>query len=96
MRKTTETTIPFLVIEQGQQHFTSSEVGPKGFRKIELRIRDLPEQEIADSRFPARSNEEVRVRKTGRGQVLLELGFMNGSRRFFRIEYRQAGDSWRQ
>ena len=82
MRKTTETTIPFLVIEQGQQHFTSSEVGPKGFRKIELRIRDLPEQEIADSRFPARSNEEVRVRKTGRGQVLLELGFMNGPRRF--------------
>ena len=82
MRKTTETTIPFLVIEQRQQHVTSSEVRPKDFRKIKLRIRNLPEQEITDPGFPARSNEEVRVRESGRGQVLLELGFMNPSRGF--------------
>lgn len=80
MRKTTETTIPLLVIEQRQQHVTSSEVGPKGVRKIELRIGDLPEQEIADSRFTARSNKEVRVRKTGRGEVLFESGFMHAAR----------------
>ena len=82
MRKTTETAIPFLVIEQCQQYVATPEIRPQGLRKIEFRIRDLPEQEIADSRFPTRSNEDVRVRKTGRGQVLLELGFVNASRGF--------------
>ena len=82
MRETTETTIPFLVIEQRQQHVASSKVGPEGFGKIEFRIRDLPEQEIADSRFPAGANKQVRVRKPGRGQVLLELSFMDVPRRF--------------
>ena len=82
MRKTTETAIPFLVIEQRQQYVATPEIRPQGLRKIEFRIRDLPEQEIADSCFPARSNEDVRVRKTSRGQVLLELGFKNASRDF--------------
>lgn len=82
MGEATETTFPFLVIEQGQQHFPLSEVGPESFRKIQLGIGKLPKEEIADSHFPACADQQVRVRKIGCGEVLLKLGFMDGAGHF--------------
>jgi len=53
------------------------EVGPQRFGKVDFRVRDLPEQEIADAHLAARANQQVRIGQTARIQVLLNLWFID-------------------
>src|SRR6185295_10980711 len=39
------------------------EIGPEGVRDPELRVRELPEQEIRDAEFAAGADQEIRIRQ---------------------------------
>src|SRR5438552_6047314 len=47
----------------------SIEVGPQRVGEIELRIRQLPEEKIADALLPSGANEQVRLGRIAHRQV---------------------------
>ena len=59
--------------EQGQQQFTPPEVRPERRGKIELCIRQLPEEKIADARLAAGADEQIGVGQVVRVQMLLNV-----------------------
>lgn len=67
---TAEAPFSSLEFEQGQQEFPSPEVRPQGLGKIEFSVSQLPQEKIADARFSARANQEVRVRQASSIQML--------------------------
>src|SRR6185369_17419945 len=55
-----------------------AEIRPQRLRDVDLRVRELPEEEIADPHLPARPDEEIGIGDTGgaeRGgdEVLIDL-----------------------
>src|SRR5260370_33334320 len=57
------TALAFLKFEQGLQKSRAVEVGPERLGDENLRIRNLPEQEIADAHFAAGADQQVGVRQ---------------------------------
>src|SRR5204862_455420 len=54
--------LALLVREHGLEQVAAPEVRPQCFGDVNLGVRDLPEQVIADAHFAARANQEVGVR----------------------------------
>src|SRR6266581_8123141 len=57
------TALAFLKFEQGLQQSRAVEVWPERLGDENLRIRNLPEQEIADAHFAAGADQQVGVRQ---------------------------------
>ena len=58
-RDTTQAAVPavaFLEIEQSLKQARPRKVGPERFGDVNLGVRDLPQQEVADAHFPARTD----------------------------------------
>src|SRR5262245_31894301 len=43
----------------------AAEVGPERIRHVDLRVRDLPEQVVADAPLSARTNQQIGIGLTG-------------------------------
>src|SRR6266481_7190684 len=56
--------LPILEFDERFKQPRPVEIGPERFRDEDLGVGDLPEQKIAYAHFPARANEEIRVRQT--------------------------------
>ena len=63
---TPEAAVALLVLDDGPQQVRSAEVGPQRRRHPELAVRDLPQQEVADSQLAARADEQVGIGNVGR------------------------------
>src|SRR5438093_12224204 len=63
----------FLKFEQGLQQSRAVEVWPERLGDENLRIRNLPEQEIADAHFAAGADQQVGVRQALGIQVPRQL-----------------------
>ena len=59
-----EPSLPPLVIQDRRQKVPLFEIRPEGIGEIELGIRRLPEEKIADSPFTACADNQVRVRQS--------------------------------
>ena len=69
-----ETPVSALEGDQCLEVVGLSEVGPQRVREEELRVRRLPQQEVAQPQLAAGSDEQVRViRELGVGMARLEL-----------------------
>src|SRR4051794_29532772 len=73
-----ESTAPRGVLGESVTKIALLEVGPQLVREDELRVRELPEQEVRDAQLAARADQQVRVRQVGceevRGEdVLVDL-----------------------
>src|SRR5512135_3807669 len=62
-----EAPVPFLIIHDGPEEMFPAEIRPEDGRDPDLRVGDLPEQEIRDPELAAGADEEVRV-GNARGQ----------------------------
>src|SRR5439155_14604349 len=58
-----ESTSPRRVVRQSCLEVVDTEVGPQGFGHEHLRVRPLPEQEVADSPLPGGPDDEVGIGK---------------------------------
>src|SRR2546426_3193137 len=81
-----------LVVEQGQQGLAPTEVWPERGREVHLRVGELPEQEVADARLAARSDEEVWIREPVGGEIAFQEVFVDLIRR---SEERRVGKECR-
>ena len=72
---TAKSALPSLVVKESKEYLTASKVWPKGFGEVQLRVRDLPKEKIADSGFSTRANKEVGIWQLRGGQVLLQQRF---------------------
>src|SRR6185295_8686131 len=54
--------IALLVGHHRLEQIAAAEVGPQRFGHPDLRIRDLPQQEVADAHLAARADEQIRIR----------------------------------
>ena len=59
-----EPSLPSLIVEDRGQQVLLIEVGPQCIGKIELRVRRLPQKEVADSLLAARAYDEIGVGQT--------------------------------
>ena len=57
-----EATLPMLVVEDRLVEIALTEVGPKEIHEAELRVGQLPEQEVADPLFATGTDEQVGIR----------------------------------
>lgn len=73
----TETALPALILKQGQQQFTPPEVGPEGGREVEFCVSQLPKEKVADAGFPARPDQEIRVREIMSVEKLVDERFVD-------------------
>src|SRR5512134_892300 len=67
-----EASIAPLVVEDRLEEVLAVEVGPVHGRDVELRVRELPEHEVADAILPGRANQQIRRRERAREQRVLE------------------------
>src|SRR5688572_4491951 len=58
--------LALLIREHGFDEVPAAEVRPQRVGHVDLRVRDLPEQVVADAHLTARADEEIRIRLTGR------------------------------
>ena len=58
-----KTPLPVGIPLQGRIQFLLVKLRPEDFREIQLCIGQLPEEEIADATFPARTDKQVRLRQ---------------------------------
>src|SRR3954454_18126010 len=65
------------VFREGEVEVVGAEVGPQGLRDDELRVGRLPDQEVGQAMLAAGSNDEVRIRKVGRVELLGEGRFVD-------------------
>src|SRR5262245_28997114 len=56
--------LALLVRENRFEQVPASEVGPERLGYVDLRVRDLPQQVVADAHFAARANQQIRIRLT--------------------------------
>src|SRR5581483_785727 len=64
--------IALLIREDRFEQMAASEVGPQRLGEPDLRIRDLPQQEVADAHLAARPDEEIGIRLPRRVEELAE------------------------
>src|SRR6185312_14333636 len=74
-----------------------AEVGPQDVAEIELGVREVPQQEVADAAFAACADEEIRVRdageRQGRGETrLIHLLRLEAARGHVAGETARGGD----
>ena len=53
--------LAFLICENGLEQVPLAEVGPQRVGDPDLRVRDLPEQEVADPHLAARPDQQVGI-----------------------------------
>ena len=56
-------------IEHRAQQFGAIEIRPQRFRHVQLRVGDLPQQEIADAHFTRSSDQQIGFGQLGRMQM---------------------------
>ena len=66
----TKTPVSSAVVFQRFQIGRFPEVGPEGFGNINLRVGNLPEQEVAHPQLAAGANQQIRVRHPARIEML--------------------------
>ena len=58
-----KSTVAFLVFNNGLKNMRAAKIREKRFGHKDLRVGDLPKQEIRDPHFPARADQKVNVRQ---------------------------------
>ena len=61
-----EPPVALLVVQNGVQQIGAPEVGPQSVRDVQLGVRDLPEQEIADAHFTRGPDQKIGIGKARR------------------------------
>ncbi len=56
-----ETALALLVVRDGFEEMDAAEVGPKAIGDQELRVGDLPEEEVGDALLPGGADDEIGV-----------------------------------
>src|SRR4029079_13530560 len=68
--------VALLIREDRFDEVPTPEIGPQSICHVDLRIRDLPQQVIADAHFAAGADEEIRIGLTGRVEKTREPLFV--------------------
>src|SRR5579862_7187681 len=66
--------IALLEFDEGLEEPGAIEIRPQGIGDENLRVGNLPEQEVADAHFAAGADEQIGVGEAGSVEVLFELG----------------------
>src|SRR5262245_4152164 len=69
IRDATEATLTLLEVGEGLQVFARAEIRPERLGNVELRVRCLPQEEVAEPHLAARPDEEVGIRDAPRPEV---------------------------
>src|SRR5687767_13613403 len=67
--RATEPPLAALEVRDCVEELALPEVRPQGVGDVDLRVRDLPEKEIADAHLAARANEQIGVGNSGRPEM---------------------------
>src|SRR5262245_87542 len=70
-----ETAFALLEGSDGRVQRGSVEVGPQQIGEIQLRVSQLPQQEIADALLAAGADEQIGLRREAHRQMRREIGF---------------------
>src|SRR4051812_36114313 len=54
--------VAFLVLDHGAQEISARKVRPQSVRHVQLGVRDLPEEKIADAHLTRGPNQQIRIR----------------------------------
>ena len=57
--------VPLLVVDHRFEQVAAPEIRPQHVGDVDLRVRDLPEQEVADAHLAARADEQVGIGLAG-------------------------------
>ena len=69
MRSRDSSAVAPLKIENSFDQVRAPEIGPKRLGNIQLGIRDLPKQKVADPHLAGSANEQVRIRRIRRIEI---------------------------
>src|SRR3954469_5545879 len=72
-RHAPEAALAVLEVEDRLVQLAAAEVRPEHARDVELRVRDLPEEEVGDALLAGGADQEIRVRHVGGEQPRREL-----------------------
>src|SRR5579883_2468235 len=89
----TQAAIPpfaLLIIRERSVKFSAAKIRPECFRYINLRIGDLPKQEVADAQLAAGADQQIRIRQPGGVKVFADNFFIDSKIRQ-RSEERRVG-----
>src|SRR5260221_60988 len=70
------TALALLVREDRFEQVVAAEVGPERLGHPDFRVRDLPEQEVADAHFAARPDQQIGIRLACRVEIIAELALV--------------------
>ena len=87
----TVATLALLEIDQRCKQVGTIEIGPKGFGDEDFGVRNLPEEEIADTHFSAGADEEIGIGKIDGIEMARELFLGDGVRTAVAVAFAKDG-----
>src|SRR5688572_5889962 len=76
-RRETEPALAVREVRERGLELGQVELGPEAFAEVELRVREVPEQEIADAPLAAGADEEIRIRQAVERERFGEQAFVD-------------------
>ena len=80
-----EAALALLIVDNRPAEVVLGEVGPEGVGEIQLRVGDLPQQEVADAQVAGGANEQVGVGDATCGETVAEQSVVDVVDAYFAI-----------